>query len=110
MEFDCSHLRAKGIDMPLTSMPQYLRTLLLQRPKRFVRGLLLPYCCQRALATDPVSFGFLAICRTFRSALGRTRTCDLLIRSQIRGAIGMRKTRIGKRISVRQSPPDVARR
>ena len=24
------------------------------------------------------------VCRTFRSALGRTRTCDLLIRSQVK--------------------------
>ena len=29
-----------------------------------------------------------AFCRTFRSALGRTRTCDLLIRSQTRSKTG----------------------
>src|SRR5829696_2747760 len=29
-----------------------------------------------------------AFCRTFRSALGRTRTCDLLIRSQTRSRTG----------------------
>src|SRR5918997_5706274 len=36
-----------------------------------------------------------------RGALGRTRTCDLLIRSQIQGALPMRIYRIGKPISVR---------
>jgi hypothetical protein len=49
----------------------------------------------------PGLFYFPAFCSTFGSAFGRTRTCDLLIRSQIREVIGMRKTRISKRISVR---------
>ncbi len=33
--------------------------------------------------------------------LGRARTCDLLIRSQIREVLGMRETPIDKRVSVR---------
>ena len=36
-----------------------------------------------------------------RGALGRTRTCGLLIRSQIWEVLGMRETPIGKRVSVR---------
>src|SRR5215218_928541 len=44
--------------------------------------------------------------QVFCSALGRTRTCGLLIRSQIPGVIGMRQTRIRKRISAHGISPD----
>ena len=45
-------------------------------------ALLLP----KALGGVAEGFRFTAICRIFRGALGRTRTCDLLIRSQTRSS------------------------
>jgi hypothetical protein len=42
----------------------------------------------RARKTDEPQEQNLAICGAFRGALGRTRTCDLLIRSQTRSRTG----------------------
>src|SRR5215218_10028507 len=58
--------------------------LLPRRLRRCSCSLLLPYCCQKPPVGQPEAFVFLAFCRYFCGALGRTRTCDLLIRSQTR--------------------------
>jgi hypothetical protein len=47
---------------------------------------------------------FSAICRTFRSGGTRIRTGDTMIFSHVQEPLGMRKTRVGMRISVRRVP------
>src|SRR5215216_895082 len=62
--------------------------LLPRRLRRCSCSLLLPYCCQKPPVGQPEAFVFLAFCRYFCGALGRTRTCDLLISSQTRSRTG----------------------
>src|SRR5215207_6375431 len=50
------------------------------------------------------SLYFSAICRTFRSGGTRIRTGDTMIFSHMQEPLGMRKTRIGKQISVQGVP------
>ena len=50
------------------------------------------------------SLYFSTICRTFRSGGTRIRTGDTMIFSHMQKPLGMRKTRMGKRISVHGVP------
>jgi hypothetical protein len=54
------------------------------------------------------SLSFSAICRTLRSGGTRIRTGDTMIFSHMQKPLGMRKTRIGKRIYVRRVPLDTS--
>src|SRR5215204_7048332 len=64
---------------------------------------------KRGLGSSVESLYFSAICRTFRSGGTRIRTGDTMIFSHMRRPIGMRKTRIGKRIYVHRVPGDTIR-
>jgi hypothetical protein len=51
---------------------------------------------------------FARFCRTFVSGGTRIRTGDTMIFSHIQKPLGMRKTRMGKRISVHRVPLDTS--
>ena len=51
---------------------------------------------------------FSTICRTFRSGGTRIRTGDTMIISHMQKPLGMRKTRVGKRICVHRVPLDTS--
>jgi hypothetical protein len=55
---------------------------------------------KETLSSTVRAIHFLAICRTFRSGGTRIRTGDTMIFSHMQKPLGMRKTRIGKRIYV----------
>ena len=61
---------------------------------------------EKSLGSTATVVHFLAICRTFRSGGTRIRTGDTMIFSHLQKPIGMRKTRIGKRIYVQGVPLD----
>jgi hypothetical protein len=61
-------------------------------------------CRHGVPAVLPRLFRFSAICRTFISGGARIRTGDTMIFSHMQKPIGMRKTRIGKRIYVHRVP------
>jgi hypothetical protein len=54
------------------------------------------------------ALSFSAICRTFISGGTRIRTGDTMIFSHMQKPLGMRKTRIGKRICVQGVPSDTS--
>jgi hypothetical protein len=73
-------------------------------------------CCRRPPASSPGAFGFPAVCKALPGALGRTRTCDLLIRSgPLRAETGPGASRlaqekgVGVRYGSSQIPPERAR-
>jgi hypothetical protein len=55
---------------------------------------------KRCLSSTARALTFSAICRTFRSGGTRIRTGDTMIFSHMQKPLGMRKTRVGKRICV----------
>jgi hypothetical protein len=61
---------------------------------------------KRGLSSTAGTLTFSAICRTFRSGGTRIRTGDTMIFSHMQKPLGMRKTRIGKRIYVQGVPLD----
>src|SRR5215211_5944256 len=61
---------------------------------------------KRSLSSTAKAIHFLAICRTFRSGGTRIRTGDTMIFSHTQKPLGMRNTRIGKRIYVHGVPSD----
>jgi hypothetical protein len=59
---------------------------------------------KKTLRSTARALHFLAICRAFSSGGTRIRTGDTMIFSHIQKPVGMRKTRIGKRICVQGVP------